>query len=150
MSFTIGYFHARVKAEIESWPDDLLADFARMVELLMDADSRKNFSISLEKCLLTYDFSPPPTTVGSLEFQISTITFGTMQNKSGITSPLNSRYQRSFFGHNPSFIWQLTKGLSHCPIYEDRHTLKDCSESTKIKRLEGRNGSNGFHWPRCS
>ena len=36
MNFTIEYFHARVKAEIESWPDDLLADFARMVELLMD------------------------------------------------------------------------------------------------------------------
>ena len=36
MNFTIEYFHARVKAEIESWPDDLLAEFARMVELLMD------------------------------------------------------------------------------------------------------------------
>ena len=36
MNFTIEYFHARVKAEIESWPDDLLADFARMVELLID------------------------------------------------------------------------------------------------------------------
>jgi phage-related protein len=36
MNFVIEYFHARVKAEIESWPDDLLADFARMVELLMD------------------------------------------------------------------------------------------------------------------
>jgi phage-related protein len=36
MNFTIEYFHARVKAEIESWPDELLADFARVVELLMD------------------------------------------------------------------------------------------------------------------
>jgi phage-related protein len=36
MNFNIEYFHARVKAEIESWPDDLLADFARMVELLRD------------------------------------------------------------------------------------------------------------------
>jgi len=36
MNFTIEYFHARVKAEIESWSDDLLADFARMVELLID------------------------------------------------------------------------------------------------------------------
>ena len=36
MNFTIEYFHARVKAEIEGWPDDLLADFARMVELLRD------------------------------------------------------------------------------------------------------------------
>ncbi|MFZ5995149.1 MAG: type II toxin-antitoxin system RelE/ParE family toxin [Thermodesulfobacteriota bacterium] len=30
------YFHPRVKAEIESWPDDILADFARIVELLME------------------------------------------------------------------------------------------------------------------
>ena len=29
MNFTIEYFHARVKAEIENWPDDLLAEFAR-------------------------------------------------------------------------------------------------------------------------
>jgi phage-related protein len=36
MNYTLEYFHPRVKAEIESWPDDLLADFARMVELLMD------------------------------------------------------------------------------------------------------------------
>lgn len=36
MNYTIEYFHARVKAEIENWPADLLADFARMVELLMD------------------------------------------------------------------------------------------------------------------
>jgi phage-related protein len=36
MNFTIEYFHVRVKAEIESWPDDLLADFARQVELLLD------------------------------------------------------------------------------------------------------------------
>jgi hypothetical protein len=36
MNFTIEYFHPRVKAEIESWPDDLLADFARIVELLKE------------------------------------------------------------------------------------------------------------------
>jgi phage-related protein len=36
VSYSLEYFHPRVKAEIESWPDDLLADFARMVELLMD------------------------------------------------------------------------------------------------------------------
>jgi phage-related protein len=34
--YTIEYFHARVKAEIESWPDGILADYARMVELLME------------------------------------------------------------------------------------------------------------------
>jgi phage-related protein len=36
VKYTIEYFHARVKAEIESWPDGILADYARMVELLME------------------------------------------------------------------------------------------------------------------
>jgi phage-related protein len=36
VNFTIEYFHPRVKAEIESWPDGILADYARMVELLME------------------------------------------------------------------------------------------------------------------
>jgi phage-related protein len=36
MNYTIEYFHARVKAEIENWPDGILADFARIVELLME------------------------------------------------------------------------------------------------------------------
>ena len=36
MKYAIEYFHPRVKAEIESWPDGILADFARMVELLME------------------------------------------------------------------------------------------------------------------
>ncbi|MBI5583493.1 MAG: type II toxin-antitoxin system RelE/ParE family toxin [Deltaproteobacteria bacterium] len=36
MNFNIEYFNARVKKEIESWPTDLLADFARMLELLID------------------------------------------------------------------------------------------------------------------
>jgi len=36
MNFTIEYFHPRIKAEIESWPVGILADYARMVELLMD------------------------------------------------------------------------------------------------------------------
>jgi phage-related protein len=36
MNFTIEYFHPRVKVEIESWPDGILADFARMAELLME------------------------------------------------------------------------------------------------------------------
>jgi len=30
MKFTIEYFHSRVKTEIESWPDGMLADFARI------------------------------------------------------------------------------------------------------------------------
>jgi phage-related protein len=35
MKYAIEYFHSRVKAEIESWPDGILADYARLVELLM-------------------------------------------------------------------------------------------------------------------
>ena len=30
------YFHSRVKNDIESWPDGILADYARLVELLME------------------------------------------------------------------------------------------------------------------
>jgi hypothetical protein len=36
MKYTIEYFHARVKDEIEVWPDGILADYARLVELLME------------------------------------------------------------------------------------------------------------------
>lgn len=36
MAFGITYFHERVLAEVESWPVDVLADYARLVELLME------------------------------------------------------------------------------------------------------------------
>ena len=36
INYPIEYFHSRVKAEIETWPDGILADFARIVELLME------------------------------------------------------------------------------------------------------------------
>lgn len=36
MTYQIEYFHARVLAEIESWPVDILADYARLVELLAE------------------------------------------------------------------------------------------------------------------
>ena len=36
MQYSIEYFHPRVKAEIESWSDGILADYARIVELLME------------------------------------------------------------------------------------------------------------------
>jgi len=36
INYPIEYFHPRVKAEIETWPEGILADFARMVELLME------------------------------------------------------------------------------------------------------------------
>ncbi len=36
MAFEIEYFHERVLAEIESWPVDFLADYARLVELLAE------------------------------------------------------------------------------------------------------------------
>ena len=36
MAFQIEYFHPRVLAEIESWPVDVLADYARLAELLSE------------------------------------------------------------------------------------------------------------------
>lgn len=36
MPFGIEYFHERVLFEIESWPVDVLADYARLVELLVE------------------------------------------------------------------------------------------------------------------
>jgi len=36
MTFGIEYFNPRVLAEIESWPIDVLADYARLVELLVE------------------------------------------------------------------------------------------------------------------
>jgi phage-related protein len=33
---SIEYFHPKVLAEIESWPSDILADYARIAELLME------------------------------------------------------------------------------------------------------------------
>jgi phage-related protein len=36
MKYAIEYFHARIKSDIEKWPDSILADYARLVELLME------------------------------------------------------------------------------------------------------------------
>lgn len=36
MIYSIEYFHSRVKSEIEKWPDDILADYAQITELLME------------------------------------------------------------------------------------------------------------------
>ncbi len=36
MNYSIEYFHARVKEEIESWPAGILADYAHVLELLME------------------------------------------------------------------------------------------------------------------
>ena len=36
MTYSVEYFHARVLAEIESWPADVVADYARMIELLIE------------------------------------------------------------------------------------------------------------------
>ena len=36
MSYSVEYFHTRVQTEIESWPDGILADYARLVELLLE------------------------------------------------------------------------------------------------------------------
>lgn len=34
MAYQIDYFHQRVLAEVDSWPVDVLADYARLVQLL--------------------------------------------------------------------------------------------------------------------
>jgi phage-related protein len=44
--FSIEYFHARVQTEIESWPVDVLADYARIVELLMEHGPNLRLSYS--------------------------------------------------------------------------------------------------------
>ena len=36
MAYEVEYFHPRVQAAIESWPVDVLADYARLVELLIE------------------------------------------------------------------------------------------------------------------
>lgn len=36
MACTVEYFHPRVLSEIESWPIDVVADYARLVELLIE------------------------------------------------------------------------------------------------------------------
>lgn len=36
VGFEIEYFHERVLAEVHSWPADVLADFARLIELLAE------------------------------------------------------------------------------------------------------------------
>jgi len=36
VAFEIEYFHARVLAEVESWPVDVVADYAHLVELLAE------------------------------------------------------------------------------------------------------------------
>jgi phage-related protein len=39
MAYSIEYFNPRVLAEIESWPADILADYARIAELVMEHGS---------------------------------------------------------------------------------------------------------------
>ena len=36
MAYSVEYFHSRVRDEIESWPVGILADYAWLVELLME------------------------------------------------------------------------------------------------------------------
>ena len=36
MTYTIDYFNLRVRAAIESWPVGILADYARIIELLVE------------------------------------------------------------------------------------------------------------------
>lgn len=36
MAFAVEYYHPKVLADIEDWPVDVLADYARLVELLIE------------------------------------------------------------------------------------------------------------------
>ena len=36
MPYSVEYFHPRVLVEIQAWPTDVLADYARLLELLME------------------------------------------------------------------------------------------------------------------
>jgi phage-related protein len=36
MTYSIEYFHVKVQAAIEAWPVDVVADYARIVELLIE------------------------------------------------------------------------------------------------------------------
>jgi len=36
MPYEVEYFHSRIRAEIDGWPVGILADYARLVELLME------------------------------------------------------------------------------------------------------------------
>lgn len=36
MTYAVIYYHPRIKVEIETWPNGVLADYARIVELLME------------------------------------------------------------------------------------------------------------------
>ena len=36
MSYEIEYFHPRILKEIETWPESIKIDYARLIELLMD------------------------------------------------------------------------------------------------------------------
>jgi phage-related protein len=36
MPYSVEYFHPRVRDEIEGWPVGVLADYARLIELLME------------------------------------------------------------------------------------------------------------------
>jgi len=36
MNYSVEYFHPRVKADIENWPPGILADYARILELLTE------------------------------------------------------------------------------------------------------------------
>lgn len=36
MTYSVEYFHPRLREEVEGWPSGILADYARIVELLME------------------------------------------------------------------------------------------------------------------
>ena len=43
MAYSIEYFHAKVQDTIEAWPVDVVADYARIVEFLIEHGSNLRF-----------------------------------------------------------------------------------------------------------
>jgi len=51
MSFEIDYFHERVQRDIESWPVDVLADYARYSLSMAQASGSRTRVLSVLACL---------------------------------------------------------------------------------------------------
>jgi phage-related protein len=56
--YRIEYFHPRVLAGIESWPVDILADYSRIVELLMEHGPRVGLPHSRALCGGLFELRP--------------------------------------------------------------------------------------------
>ncbi len=58
MAFSIEYFHARVQSEIDAWPVDVLADYARIVELLIEHGPNLKLPIRELSAMALFELRP--------------------------------------------------------------------------------------------